>query len=149
MNRVTPLIALGLIATLTLVSGCVVIEDGEVGVSKSFGTISDDAVGPGVAIQFPVVRQTVALPGELDGAHAGRPVAVDQELGVGELPGLAEQHPRRPDRFQSSHHAPEVRGDQGGRRLGHAAEPGQCIPAPGLHRGCVQPLPAQVGEVLW
>ena len=30
MNRVTLLIALGLIAALTLVSGCVVIEDGEV-----------------------------------------------------------------------------------------------------------------------
>jgi len=56
MNRVTPLIALGLIAALTLVSGCVVIEDGEVGVSKSFGNISNEAVGPGVAIQFPVVR---------------------------------------------------------------------------------------------
>jgi regulator of protease activity HflC (stomatin/prohibitin superfamily) len=56
MNRVTLLIALGLIAALTLSSGCVVIEDGEVGVSKSFGTISDEAVGPGVVIQFPVVR---------------------------------------------------------------------------------------------
>ena len=56
MNRVTPLIALGLIAAVTLISGCVVIEDGEVGVSKSFGTISDEPVGPGVVIQFPVVR---------------------------------------------------------------------------------------------
>jgi regulator of protease activity HflC (stomatin/prohibitin superfamily) len=56
MHRVTPLIALGLIAALTLVSGCVVIEDGEVGVSKSFGSISDEPVGPGIALQFPVVR---------------------------------------------------------------------------------------------
>jgi regulator of protease activity HflC (stomatin/prohibitin superfamily) len=56
MNRMTPLIALGLLATLTVISGCVVIEDGEVGVSKSFGSISDDPVGQGVVIQFPVVR---------------------------------------------------------------------------------------------
>jgi regulator of protease activity HflC (stomatin/prohibitin superfamily) len=41
---------------LVLGTGCVVIEDGEVGVSKSFGSISDDPVGPGVALQFPVVR---------------------------------------------------------------------------------------------
>jgi regulator of protease activity HflC (stomatin/prohibitin superfamily) len=37
-------------------SACVVIEDGEVGVSKSFGRISDEPVGRGVALQFPVVR---------------------------------------------------------------------------------------------
>jgi len=52
----TPFIALGLLALLTLVSGCVVIEDGEVGVSKSFGSISDDPVGQGIVIQFPVIR---------------------------------------------------------------------------------------------
>ncbi|MFQ5416151.1 MAG: prohibitin family protein [Myxococcota bacterium] len=56
MNRLTPIIALGLFAALTLVSGCVVIEDGEVGVTKSFGSISDDPVEQGVALQFPVVR---------------------------------------------------------------------------------------------
>ncbi len=39
-----------------LVMGCVVVEDGEVGVSKSFGKISDDPVMQGVALQFPVVR---------------------------------------------------------------------------------------------
>jgi regulator of protease activity HflC (stomatin/prohibitin superfamily) len=43
-------------AVLVASTGCVVIEDGEVGVSKSFGSISDDPVGPGVALQFPVVR---------------------------------------------------------------------------------------------
>jgi regulator of protease activity HflC (stomatin/prohibitin superfamily) len=37
-------------------TGCVVIEDGEVGVSKSFGAISDEPVGQGVVIQVPVVR---------------------------------------------------------------------------------------------
>lgn len=56
MKRATPLFALGLIAASTLISGCVVIETGEVGVSKSFGTISDEPVNPGIALQFPVVR---------------------------------------------------------------------------------------------
>ena len=35
---------------------CVIIEDGEVGVEKSFGSISDDPVGQGIAIQVPVAR---------------------------------------------------------------------------------------------
>jgi regulator of protease activity HflC (stomatin/prohibitin superfamily) len=39
-----------------LASGCVVIEDGEVGVSKSFGSISDEPVAQGIVIQVPVVR---------------------------------------------------------------------------------------------
>jgi regulator of protease activity HflC (stomatin/prohibitin superfamily) len=37
-------------------TACVVIEDGEVGVSKSFGSISDEPVSQGVVIQIPVVR---------------------------------------------------------------------------------------------
>ncbi|HXV37372.1 MAG TPA: prohibitin family protein [Myxococcota bacterium] len=37
-------------------TGCVVIEDGEVGVSKSFGRIKDEPVGRGVVIQIPLVR---------------------------------------------------------------------------------------------
>jgi regulator of protease activity HflC (stomatin/prohibitin superfamily) len=44
-------VLLGLFGT-----ACVVIEDGEVGVSKSFGSISDEPVGQGVVIQVPVVR---------------------------------------------------------------------------------------------
>jgi regulator of protease activity HflC (stomatin/prohibitin superfamily) len=56
MNRWAPLIGLGLVALLTLPSGCVVIEDGEVGVTKSFGTISDEPVGQGIVVQVPVVR---------------------------------------------------------------------------------------------
>jgi regulator of protease activity HflC (stomatin/prohibitin superfamily) len=35
----------------------VIIEDGEVGVLKSFGSISDEPVGQGVAIQIPIARQ--------------------------------------------------------------------------------------------
>jgi len=45
-----------LILALGLLPACVVIEDGEVGVKKSFGSIDDQPVGPGVAIQIPVVR---------------------------------------------------------------------------------------------
>jgi regulator of protease activity HflC (stomatin/prohibitin superfamily) len=52
----TPLVALALLVALSLVSGCVVIEDGEVGVSKSFGSIRDEPVGQGVVIQIPVIR---------------------------------------------------------------------------------------------
>ncbi len=54
MNRLTRFAAL--LAMAPLASACVVIEDGEVGVSKSFGRISDEPVGRGVALQFPVVR---------------------------------------------------------------------------------------------
>jgi regulator of protease activity HflC (stomatin/prohibitin superfamily) len=54
-HRVIALLALAALAT-----GCVVIEDGEVGVSKSFGSISDEPVGQGVALQFPVVRTVTA-----------------------------------------------------------------------------------------
>ena len=56
MNRVTPLVAMTLMAVLVLVSGCVVIEDGQVGVSKSFGSIKDEPVGQGLVLQFPVIR---------------------------------------------------------------------------------------------
>ncbi len=56
MNRVTPLVAMTLMAALVLVSGCVVIEDGQVGVSKSFGSIKDEPVGQGLVLQFPVIR---------------------------------------------------------------------------------------------
>ena len=45
-----------LLALVALLAGCVVIEDGEVGVSKSFGSISDEPVLQGIALQFPVVR---------------------------------------------------------------------------------------------
>jgi regulator of protease activity HflC (stomatin/prohibitin superfamily) len=45
----------GLLAS-GLATGCVVIEDGEVGVSKSLGRISDTPVGQGIALQFPVLR---------------------------------------------------------------------------------------------
>jgi len=40
-----------------LQAACVVIEDGEVGVSKSFGAIGDEPVGQGVTPIIPVARQ--------------------------------------------------------------------------------------------
>jgi regulator of protease activity HflC (stomatin/prohibitin superfamily) len=47
-----------LLALLALgMSACIVIDDGEVGVSKSFGRISDDPVPQGVALVVPVARQ--------------------------------------------------------------------------------------------
>lgn len=49
----TLVLGLGLLTT----SGCRVIEDGQVGVTKSFGTISDAPVRQGVALVFPVVRE--------------------------------------------------------------------------------------------
>jgi regulator of protease activity HflC (stomatin/prohibitin superfamily) len=54
MNRSTKSVAL--VAVALFASACVVIEDGEVGVSKSFGSIADDPVGQGIVIQVPVVR---------------------------------------------------------------------------------------------
>lgn len=51
-------IRIGLLASLTvLLSACVVIEDGEVGVSKSFGSIGDEPVSRGVSFVIPVARQ--------------------------------------------------------------------------------------------
>lgn len=46
-----------LLAVAVFAGGCVIIEDGEVGVLKSFGQISDEPVPQGLAIQVPVVRQ--------------------------------------------------------------------------------------------
>jgi len=56
MNRARTIATIAVAAAL-FSTGCVVIEDGEVGVSKSFGKIRDEPVGQGVALQFPIVRQ--------------------------------------------------------------------------------------------
>ncbi len=55
MNRLRS-VAL-IISVALLGTACVVIEDGEVGVSKSFGTISEEVVLQGVHILVPVARQ--------------------------------------------------------------------------------------------
>jgi regulator of protease activity HflC (stomatin/prohibitin superfamily) len=46
-----------LIAVALFASACVVIEDGEVGVSKSFGSINDTPVSEGVTYVLPIARQ--------------------------------------------------------------------------------------------
>ena len=48
--------AIAVLLVMFITAGCVVIEDGEVGVSKSFGTIKDEPVLQGIVIQVPVVR---------------------------------------------------------------------------------------------
>ncbi len=55
MSRTSTLVAIVLVACLQ--AACVVIEDGEVGVSKSFGAIADEPVSQGVAFVVPVARQ--------------------------------------------------------------------------------------------
>jgi regulator of protease activity HflC (stomatin/prohibitin superfamily) len=49
-------LAIAVLLVMVVATGCVVIEDGEVGVSKSFGTIKDEPVSQGVVIQVPVIR---------------------------------------------------------------------------------------------
>ncbi|MGF1508658.1 MAG: prohibitin family protein [Myxococcota bacterium] len=45
------------LASAVLSAACTVIEDGEVGVTKSFGSISDEPVPQGLALVFPVFRE--------------------------------------------------------------------------------------------
>jgi len=55
MQRFPAILALACLPVFT--TACVVIEDGQVGVSKSFGRIGDEPVPQGVAFVIPVVRQ--------------------------------------------------------------------------------------------
>jgi len=55
MKRWTHVVLLALLPVWT--TACVIVEDGEVGVSKSFGRISDEPVRQGVTFVVPVVRQ--------------------------------------------------------------------------------------------
>ena len=55
MNRLSSVVLILWVAWLG--TACVVIEDGEVGVSKSFGTIRDEPLPQGVAFVVPVARQ--------------------------------------------------------------------------------------------
>jgi regulator of protease activity HflC (stomatin/prohibitin superfamily) len=54
MQRLWTLVVM--LGVMLSTSACVIIEDGEVGVSKSFGAISDEPVGQGLTYQFPVIR---------------------------------------------------------------------------------------------
>ena len=55
MKRIRTALVIALVVTTQI--ACVVIEDGEVGISKSFGQIADDPVPQGVAFVVPVARQ--------------------------------------------------------------------------------------------
>lgn len=46
-----------LVAATAVLSGCVVVEDGTVGVKKSFGKISADALTPGVHLNVPLFHE--------------------------------------------------------------------------------------------
>jgi len=56
MSQKNWMLAIAALLVTFVATGCVVIEDGEVGVSKSFGRIKDEPVGRGVVIQVPVIR---------------------------------------------------------------------------------------------
>ena len=56
MFQINLKLAVAVLLVMFVATGCVVIEDGEVGVSKSFGKIKDEPVGQGVVIQVPVIR---------------------------------------------------------------------------------------------
>jgi prohibitin 1 len=56
MSHTNLKLAIAVSLAMFVATGCVVIEDGEVGVSKSFGRIRDEPVGRGVVIQVPVIR---------------------------------------------------------------------------------------------
>jgi regulator of protease activity HflC (stomatin/prohibitin superfamily) len=55
MNRLTT--AMAAIALAFAGTACTIIEDGQVGVLKTFGSISDEPVGRGPTLVFPIVRQ--------------------------------------------------------------------------------------------
>jgi len=46
-----------MLAAASLLTGCVVVEDGTVGISKSFGKISEQSLAPGVYASVPLVRE--------------------------------------------------------------------------------------------
>jgi regulator of protease activity HflC (stomatin/prohibitin superfamily) len=66
-----------------LQTACVVIEDGEVGVSKSFGAISDQPVPQGVAFVVPVARQIETWNVKLQELKEGAQVPSSEGLIVG------------------------------------------------------------------
>ncbi len=76
--------AAALIASMTwFTTACVVIEDGEVGVSKSFGAIADEPLLAGVAFVVPVVRQVETWNVKLQELKEGALVPSSEGLIVG------------------------------------------------------------------
>lgn len=58
MNKLE-LVKRGLYMAVLLIwaTGCVVVEDGEVGISKSFGNINDTPLAPGIHANVPLIRE--------------------------------------------------------------------------------------------
>jgi regulator of protease activity HflC (stomatin/prohibitin superfamily) len=88
-----------LLALVSMLVGCVIIEDGEVGVSKSFGSISDEPVGQGLKFQVPValtyetwnvklqeIKEAASVP-----SSEGLIVGLDASLLFRVVPGQAPQ----------------------------------------------------------
>ncbi len=76
--------AAALIVSMTwFTTACVVIEDGEVGVSKSFGAIADEPLLAGVAFVVPVVRQVETWNVKLQELKEGALVPSSEGLIVG------------------------------------------------------------------
>ena len=60
MSQMNLKLTVAVLFVMFVATGCVVIEDGEVGVSMRFGKISEEPLGSGVALQFPVIRSVTA-----------------------------------------------------------------------------------------
>lgn len=99
---------LSVVAVALLGSACVIIEDGEVGVSKSFGRIADEPIPQGVALVVPVVRQVETWNVKLQELKETATVPSSEGLIVGLDTSLLFQV--MPDK------APELRKTVGGQR---------------------------------
>ncbi len=83
MSRTNRIFSIALLLSMSVATGCVVIEDGEVGVSKSFGKIKDEPIGQGVVIQVPVVRTVEKWNVKLQELKEGAQVPSSEGLIVG------------------------------------------------------------------
>jgi hypothetical protein len=81
LHRFSRLALLALVLLST--TACVVIEDGEVGVKKVFGAISDEPVPQGLTLQFPVVREIETWNVKLQELKEQAPVPSSEGLIVG------------------------------------------------------------------
>lgn len=57
MNLKRLVFAVSMTVCALVLSGCVVVDDGTVGISKSFGNINDEELTPGIYPSIPVIRE--------------------------------------------------------------------------------------------
>ncbi len=57
MNLKRLVFAVSMAACVLMLTGCVVVDDGTVGISKSFGNINDEELTPGMYPSIPVIRE--------------------------------------------------------------------------------------------